>query len=550
MSLRWKTILGIALIEALLLVLLITTALSYMRSTNSEGLVKRADTAAMLFATTTKDAVLSFDLASLEAFASEVLRNPGLLYARVLSAEGEVLAQGGDSQQLNKPFLADSDVTQVTDAVYDTYAEISEAGVVYGRVEIGISTAEIDKALDEITRWSLLIAAAEMVLVALFSYLLGAYLTGQLQRLRQAARNISLDNLNINLDVRGRDEIAEVARAFNKMVAGLRSSRSKRDQYEQQLKELNRSLEQRVEQRTAQLQQRNQALTEANEKIRQTQGQLIQSEKMASVGQLAAGVAHEINNPVGYVMSNLHSLKSYLEGYQKLLSEYRRLAQCIDADPQEAARIKQQIEALEQQLDIEFVEEDCPVLLDESIEGAERVKTIVMGLRDFSREDSGQFQPADLNRCIESTLKIANSQIRHSSSIEADLQPLPPVECNASQLGQVLLNLLVNAAQAIDRPDGLIRVSSRVVAGEIRISVEDNGKGISAEHLNKLFDPFFTTKPVGEGTGLGLSISFGIMQDHGGQIEVTSSPGEGSCFCLILPITRTVQDTGSALIDL
>ncbi|WP_245601068.1 hypothetical protein [Marinobacterium jannaschii] len=199
MSLRWKTILGIALIEALLLILLITTALEYMRSTNSEGLVKRAHTAASLFATTTKDAVLSYDLASLDAFVTEVMGNPDLLYARVLDSEGRVLAQGGDQALLEKAFMADHSMQIVKDGVFDTYAEISEAGVIYGRVEIGLSTEEIVAALNEITQWSLLIAGAEMLLVALFSYILGAYLTRQLVGLQAAARRIREDDLDIRM---------------------------------------------------------------------------------------------------------------------------------------------------------------------------------------------------------------------------------------------------------------------------------------------------------------------------------------------------------------
>ncbi|WP_245601067.1 sensor histidine kinase [Marinobacterium jannaschii] len=333
--------------------------------------------------------------------------------------------------------------------------------------------------------------------------------------------------------------MADVARAFNLMVDSLRSSRQKRDDYEAQLKELNRSLEARVEQRTEQLRSRNRALVEANEQIRLTQGQLLQSEKMASIGQLAAGVAHEINNPMGYVMGNLHSLKSYMASYQRLLAEYRRLASCTECDSAEFKALQAEIAALEHSLDIEFIDEDCVVLLEESIEGMERVKSIVQGLRDFAREDSEQFEMADLNNCIESTLKIANSQIQSNSQIETKLKPLPALKCNIGQLGQVLLNLLVNASQAIDKPVGVIRVSSEVRDGLIRISVEDNGRGIKAEHLHKLFDPFFTTKAVGEGTGLGLSISYGIMQEHGGRIQVASQLGQGSCFVLELPLCIT-----------
>lgn len=533
MSIRVKTIIGVALIEAVLLLLLISMALDYLRSTNYESLSKRAATTAMLFATTTKDAVLSYDLASLEAFVGEVMLNPDLVYARVIGPENSVFATAGDSDALAKTFSADNLVERVYDGVFDTFAEIAEGGVVYGRVEIGLDINRLTSTIAEAQQRSAVVALVEMGLVALFSFLLGAYLTRQLKSLTDAAQRISAGRFDVEIPVQGKDEIAEVAVAFNAMVQNLREANLRRDEFETQLKDLNRSLEQRVEQRTEELAEKNSELESANREIKQAQAKLVHQEKLASIGVLAAGVAHEINNPLGFVISNVATLKNYTQAYREIIALYQRLQVLEDG----AAREEQleRIAELIDQHDLEFIEEDIDSLLEDTQEGGERVKEIVRGLKEFSHVDQAeQYMQSDLNACIESTLKVVHNEIKYHCEVSTDLQSLPEVYCAPGQLKQVFLNMIMNAGQAI-QGQGEIRISSASVDDNIEIKICDNGEGIPADKIDKLFDPFFTTKKVGEGTGLGLAISYGIVQEHHGHIRVESTLGEGTCFTVVIP---------------
>ncbi|MEM6986938.1 MAG: HAMP domain-containing protein, partial [Pseudomonadota bacterium] len=497
MSLRLKTILGVAAIEAILLALLITTVLNFMRSDSERALIQRAETAAALFATTTKDAVLSFDLASLEAFTFEVLRNPGMVYARVVSPSGSVFAAAGDQEALSRDFELDTNLKAVTDGVFDRFANIEESGVVYGRVELGLSTDSIAVALADARKLAGTIALAEMALVALFSFFLGSYLTGQLKALHRGARRISDGELDVSIPVRGRDEAAEVARAFNQMIENLRITRERRDQYDRELEELNQTLEDRVGRRTQSLKEKNDELTAANEKIQSAQAQLLQSEKMASVGQLAAGVAHEINNPVGFINSNLETLNDYVALYQKLVALYGQVAD--EADETKRAALVAEARALEAHEDLEFVNEDIQSLLGDSIEGASRVREIVQGMKNFSHVDGAEREWVDLTACIESALKVAANELKYKCEVVTSFDEIPQVRCNAGQIGQVVLNLVVNASHAMAER-GVVSIGTSFQNDAVTIAVEDSGSGIEAHHLDKLFDPFFTTKPVGQGT--------------------------------------------------
>lgn len=273
-------------------------------------------------------------------------------------------------------------------------------------------------------------------------------------------------------------------------------------------------------------------IQETNRRLEEAQNQLLQSEKMASIGQLAAGVAHEINNPIGFVNSNLGSLRRYVEALLALVAAYGRHRDEL-ADDAELAR-------LEKAADLDYLAEDLPALLQESEEGLSRVKKIVQDLKDFSRVDSADWQDADINAGIESTLNVVMNEVKYRADIERHYGTLPPVRCLAGQLNQVFMNLIVNAAHAMEGKRGLITLSSGVEArGGIEgvwIEVADNGKGMPPEVQRRIFEPFFTTKPVGQGTGLGLSLSFSIVQKHGGAIQVKSTPGEGTRFRVWVPV--------------
>ncbi len=305
------------------------------------------------------------------------------------------------------------------------------------------------------------------------------------------------------------------------------------------LRELNEQLEQRVRLRTValeganrELKQRNLELKQLNQKLESTQSQLLQSEKMASVGQLAAGVAHEINNPIGFVSSNLSTLEKYIAGLGDVLAAYAKNEARLDAGAlAEVAEVKRKV-------DLPYLLEDIPGLLKESLDGLARVKRIIQDLRDFSHVDEATWQLANLEYCLDSTLNVAANEIKYKAEVVKEYAGLPEVECMPSQINQVFLNLLVNAAQAIETK-GVITLRTGQEGGEVWVEVADTGKGVAPEIMTKIFDPFFTTKPVGKGTGLGLSVSYGIVQKHGGRIEVRSELGKGTAMRVWLPQQQT-----------
>ncbi|HUY04568.1 MAG TPA: ATP-binding protein, partial [Rhodocyclaceae bacterium] len=269
------------------------------------------------------------------------------------------------------------------------------------------------------------------------------------------------------------------------------------------------------------------------EKLEAAHNQLLQAEKMASIGQLAAGVAHEINNPIGYVQSNIGSLEGYLADLFRILDAYAGAEAEMPADQPAGAELRR----LKAELDLAFLRQDIPQLMNESKEGISRVRKIVQDLKDFSHADSSQeWKWADLHQGLESTLNVVNNEIKYKADVVKEYGELPQVECLPSELNQVFLNLLVNAAHAIpDGERGKITLKSGCDAERVWVEIADTGGGIAPENLKRIFDPFFTTKPVGRGTGLGLSLSYGIVNKHGGRIEVASEPGRGTTFRIVLP---------------
>lgn len=282
-----------------------------------------------------------------------------------------------------------------------------------------------------------------------------------------------------------------------------------------------------------------QDLDSLNEGLERAHSQLLQSEKLASVGQLAAGVAHEINNPIGFINSNLGSLKRQVEDLLAVLSAYERAEQLIS----ERGELFEAISQAKSTADLAFLREDIRNLIAESLEGVARVRKIVEDLKDFSRVDSGEWAFANLERGLESTLNIVWNEIKYKADVLKDYAGLPDIECIASQINQVFMNLLVNAAQAIDER-GTIALRTGFDENWVWVEIEDTGKGIRPDHLNRIFEPFFTTKPVGKGTGLGLSLAYGIVQRHHGKLEVRSELGRGSIFRMTLPRVRGADAAG------
>jgi len=284
--------------------------------------------------------------------------------------------------------------------------------------------------------------------------------------------------------------------------------------------------------RQAELQQRHDELQAAHRRLAGAQEQLLQSEKMASIGLLAAGVAHEINNPIGYVHSNLGTLQEYVGALFALIEHQDAALQSVADD------IRGEIRAQRERLDIDFILGDLPKLLAESREGIERVTKIVQDLKEFSYVGRGDaMRPSDLHKGLESTLNIVWNDLKYKVRVEKHYGNLPLVECHLSEINQVLVNLLINAGQAIENR-GTIVIATGAEDGEAWISIADSGCGIPADALPRIFDPFYTSKPIGRGTGLGLAIAYSIVSKHHGRIEAQSEPGVGSTFRVVLPVVQ------------
>ena len=281
--------------------------------------------------------------------------------------------------------------------------------------------------------------------------------------------------------------------------------------YIEETKALTKSLtESQVQKRYVnKLEEKNRNLEELFNELKETQSQLIQSEKMSSLGQLVAGVAHELNNPIGYLYANMKELQKYID----LLKE--------GEDGKVGAST-------------EYIKEDIDQLILESVEGSERVKTIVENLRKFSRLDEAEFKYADIHEGLNSTIMLIEKELGDRIKLHKNYAEIPSISCMPGHLNQVFLNMLLNAIQAIEG-HGNIWISTAIKDDKVVIKFKDDGKGISKKHIDKIFEPFFTTKPVGMGTGLGLSISYGIIQEHGGDIKVKSKKKTGTTFSISIP---------------
>ena len=333
-----------------------------------------------------------------------------------------------------------------------------------------------------------------------------------------------------------REFLDAVNQAYEQAESDRRMIEHSLDLMSQELTERNRDLLRELgeKQRTeAELQSEKSEQAVLIRKLEEAHNQLLQSEKMASIGQLAAGVAHEINNPIGYVNSNLGKLREYVEQLLAVLSAYEEAEALLP----EGAAVVGKLRSLKAAADLDYLKEDVRALLRESSEGTTRVRNIVQDLKDFSHVDEGEWQWADLHRGLDSTLNVVNNEIKYKADVVKEYGVIPQIECLASQLNQVFMNLIVNAAHAIvEGKRGTITLRTGCDDRQVWVEVGDTGSGIAPENLKRIFDPFFTTKPVGKGTGLGLSLAYGIVQKHGGQIEVNSELGRGTAFRVVLPL--------------
>jgi len=296
------------------------------------------------------------------------------------------------------------------------------------------------------------------------------------------------------------------------------------------LRNYNEVLFNKLEAKMQELQQTIAEQKKYEESMKAMQAQIIQQEKMASIGQLAAGVAHEINNPMGFITSNLTSLGKYAERLDTYIAALQKsLYECPGHPGLE------ELDQLRQKLKVDYIISDVNELINESLDGANRVRRIVQDLKSFSRVDQAEKSRTNLNDCLETTINIAWNELKYIATLERRFGNIPEINCNPQQLNQVFLNLLVNAAQSMEQQGG-ITVTTWSEPGQVCVSIADTGKGMPKEVQERIFEPFFTTKPAGKGTGLGLSISADIIRKHQGEISVESEPGRGTTFTVRLPV--------------
>jgi signal transduction histidine kinase len=456
------------------------------------------------------------DFATLQAVLNESRATDGILYLAVLDREGDLVASSGLSGQMDKVQALDSGFVLTRNKLlpqYDIAAPIMQSGQRLGMLRYGVSLTRVIEARRTLLEQGIGIALVELVLSSLVLTLIGFWLTRHLGTLTRTSLQVAQGNLTPPAVPEGPDDIGQLGAAFNTM------SRVIAERI-QELEELNRTLEQRVQEEVT--------------KNREKDTFMLQQDKMASIGQLAAGVAHEINNPMGFIISNLGTLKEYSEALASYVEQTDRLMQ---ADPVQAEWLKE----LQVNLDLAFILNDMAPLLSESLEGADRVKQIVHDLKDFARMDETTVTATDLNQCVRSTINIVRNELKYVAELDLQLGDIPPVFCNGQQINQVITNLLVNAAQAIEG-HGAITVTTRLEGNQVVLIVADTGKGIPADVLKRIFEPFFTTKPVGKGTGLGLTISYDMVRKNGGDISVESVPGKGASFTVRLPLQQSEEE--------
>ncbi|MCB0419622.1 MAG: HAMP domain-containing protein [Bdellovibrionales bacterium] len=390
----------------------------------------------------------------------------------------------------------------IQDVPYGVVIKSLDWGEAKLNLAVGSSKKAINEVFSKVRTAFITVIWTVVVLLIILSLVMSKVLLKPLSEMVQAIQRMNpVSGEHIEVPVTSQTELGTLAQAFNSMSVRIHESQ--------------KNLQSKVEE-----------LERANQEIRETQAKLVHTAKMASLGQLVAGVAHELNNPIGFIYSNMTHLKDYTS----------RLIRLVDIAEKEPKKLKVEKEEAE----FDYIVEDMPKLIHSCEDGARRTRDIVLGLRNFSRLEEAKLKTVDVHEGIDTTLRLLSGELKGRVKVKKKYGDIPLIECYPSQLNQVFMNILSNAAHAIG-DQGEIRITTNLCVGKtdcIDISICDNGKGMTEETAEKIFDPFFTTKSVGSGTGLGMSISYGIIQNHNGDIRVHSKLNEGTEFIITLPLKQ------------
>lgn len=387
-----------------------------------------------------------------------------------------------------------------------------------------LSKKAIPSFVNILKRGNLWLTGIFIVFGFLSAFFLARQVTQPIEKLVIGVWEFSKGNLKYRTNIKTDDEIGILAKAFNYMA--------------EKLDELYTSMEKKVEERTKELSSKNNELNEAYEELKDAQALLVHNEKMRSLGELVAGVAHELNNPINFIYGNMTHLKEYSNNLLEIINKYEDYKNTGNEE-----KLKE-IDLLKKEIDYEFLQEDIMELIKSCLDGAERSKQIVLDLKNFSRLDQSLIKEINVNESIDSTLNILKNKYKDKVNIIREYEEIPPLECYAGQINQVFMNIIDNAAQAI-KDSGDVIIKTGFENNDIVIIIEDTGEGIEESILNQIFDPFFTTKPVGQGSGMGLSITYKIINSHNGTIEVESEVGKGTKFIIKIPLDWQKQNQNS-----
>lgn len=389
-------------------------------------------------------------------------------------------------------------------------------GITKFYVALGASKSEAKSVLKNVNYAFISVVSAVVVLLILTILVTSSWVLKPLYELVEALQSFESQEQAVTIPVKNDTEIGLLTESFNEMSKKIWQARS--------------DLRKKITE-----------LESANRELKETQTKLVHSAKMVSLGQLVAGVAHELNNPIGFIYSNMTHLQDYSE---KLIE----MAKVAEVNPSK-------LHALKEEYEFDYIVKDLPKLVASCQDGARRTRDIVLGLRNFSRLEEAKLQEVDVHQSLDTTLNLLQGEIKNRIEVHRQYEPTPLIHCYASQINQVFMNILSNAVQAIEGT-GHIWISTTALKnfkgskdrrGWVQVSIQDSGKGMSSETLEKIFDPFFTTKGVGQGTGLGLSISYGIVQNHGGEIQARSEKGVGTEFIVIIPVYPPIQEKNPSL---